>query len=63
MQHFTSPSYVIHHNSNKSDTYFYSTNAKIILCISTRKYQILDELVCCGGSIQFIVGGFRHRTC
>jgi len=27
-----------------------------------KNYGILDELVCCGCSIQFIVGEFRHRT-
>jgi len=30
MQHFSSPSYIIHHNSHKSDNYFYSTNAKTV---------------------------------
>jgi len=31
MQHFSSPSYIIHQNSHKSDNYFYSTNVKTIL--------------------------------
>jgi len=31
MQHFSSPSYIIHHNSHMSDNCFYSTNAKTIL--------------------------------
>jgi len=59
MQHFSSPNYINHDDSHKSDNYFYSTNAKTIF----RVYEILGELVSCGCSIQFIVGGFRHRTC
>jgi len=57
MQHFSSPSYIIHHNSYKSDNYFYSTNAKTILRVSIKNCEFLEELVCCGCSIQFIVGG------
>jgi len=54
MQHFSSPSYIIHHNSRKCDNYFHSTNVKTILRVSIKNYEILDELVCCGSSIQFI---------
>jgi len=28
-----------------------------------KKCEIFNELVCCGCSIQLIVGGFRHYTC
>jgi len=31
--------------------------------VSYKELRILDELVCCGCSIQFIIGEFRQRTC
>jgi len=58
MKHFSNPSYIIHDNSHKSDNYFYSTNTNTILRVSLKNYEILDELVCCGCSIQFIIGDF-----
>jgi len=63
MQHISSPSYISYHNSHNSGIYFYYTNAKTVLRVSIKTYEILDELVCCGFSIEFIVGGFGHRTC